>query len=79
MKLLKSDLSIQIIFSEVICKNLVTSSNSYGVWRSVVGFPIDVQINTFCSKIYVNCQARTVNRNFVVSLKKKILTEGFDL
>ena len=32
-----------------------------------------VQFNTFWSKIKTNC--RSVNRNFAVSLKTKILTE----
>ena len=33
---------VRIIFSEMICKNLVISSNRQGVWGSTVSSPIEV-------------------------------------
>ena len=72
----------QAIFPEMVHKNFVNSSNSYGVWGCAVtpsagylGQEYSGQCNAFWSKIKSNCWAWSVNRNFVVSVKIKILTE----
>ena len=80
---------VWIIFSKVILKNLVSSSIIYGVWLSAVSSAIEAlgcKMLPKCKKIVYNLRlmqydignhrAWSVNRNFLVSLKTDVSTEG---